>query len=82
MRLLAIYEGHDPRHLIAEVQRGLFQQTWRGSIAGGWYQPKNGKVASDRMLDFLDRQAFTFSLGQQDEHYSHYDSEEERRGEQ
>lgn len=60
MKLLDIYEGYDPLYLIAYVQRGLFQQTWRGSIARGWYQPKNGKVAHGKILRFLNRHAFEF----------------------
>jgi len=65
MKLLDIYEGYDPLYLIAYVQRGLFQQTWRGSIAKGWYQPKNGKMAYGKIRKFLDLQASAFRLGQQ-----------------
>ena len=66
MKLLDIYEGYNPLYLIARVQRGLFQQAWRGSITKGWYQPKNGRVAHGKILRFLNRQAFVFRKGQQD----------------
>ncbi len=58
MKLLDIYEGYNPLYLIVRVQRGLFQQTWRGSFTKGWYQPKNGKVASGKILGFLNRCTF------------------------
>ncbi|KKM17185.1 hypothetical protein LCGC14_1678370 [marine sediment metagenome] len=64
MKLLDIYEGYDPLFLMAHVQWGLFQQTWRGSVARGWYQPKNGRIAGGKILRFLDRQALAFRRGQ------------------
>ena len=65
MKLLNIYEGYDPLFLIAHVQRGLFQQVWRGSIAEGWYQPKNGRRAKRvRIQMFLDKCAFDFRMHQ------------------
>jgi hypothetical protein len=60
MKLLDIHESYSPLYLIVYVQRGFFKQVWRGSIAEGWYQPNNGKVASGKILHFLDRCAFVF----------------------
>ncbi len=64
MKLLDIYEGYDPGFLIAYVQRGLFQQIWRGSITRGWYQPKSCRRANGKILRFLNRHAYEFRRGE------------------